>query len=303
MKGLRDVLADTEQRRVAIGHFNASDESTIKTIFETARKLSLTAAREIPVIVGASEGEREFQGAFEVASFVRFLRTHYDYPIFINADHTHSFEKAEEAIEAGFDEVLFDGASLPLQENIAATRRVVEVARRAKRDIIVEGELGYIGSGSVMLDSLPQGAALSEDSITRPEAAATFVHATGVDMFAPAVGNIHGMLKNAPNPHLFIKRIREIKQSVRIPMVLHGGSGIPDQDFVQAIDAGINIIHISTELRRAWRNGIEESLRQSPEEVVPFKLLGPAYERLGQVVDARLRLFNKQAAVLLGTSA
>ncbi|HYL98404.1 MAG TPA: class II fructose-bisphosphate aldolase, partial [Blastocatellia bacterium] len=152
MKTLRGVLAEAETSRVAVGHFNASDESTIKTVFETARALSLSAGRQIPVVIGASESERGFQGAFEVANFVRFLRIRYDYPIFINADHTHSLDKAEEAVKAGFDEILFDGASLPVEDNIASTRRVVELCRRANRDIVVEAELGYIGSGSVILD-------------------------------------------------------------------------------------------------------------------------------------------------------
>jgi fructose-bisphosphate aldolase class II len=241
---LREALDASSRQGRAAGHFNVSDLVTTRAIFETARSLS-TPGRQIPVIVGASEGERDFIGAFEIAHFIRFLRNHYGYPIFVNADHTHTLDRVKEAVAAGFDEILIDGSALSVDANIALTRETVAYVRQHDPEIVVEGEIGSIGSGSVVRDRIPEGVALTPDSITKPEEALEFVRATGVDMFAPAVGNIHGMLRDSPDPHLFIDRIKEIKNAIGIPMVLHGGSGTPDQDFVRAIAAGIPLFTLA----------------------------------------------------------
>ena len=145
----------------------------------------------------------------------------------------------------------------------------------------------------MILKEIPKGAAIKEQDLTKPEEAARFVKETGVDMLAPAVGNIHGMFKNAPNPRLNIKRIQEIKSAVQVPLVLHGGSGISDEDFLAAIDAGINIIHINTEIRVAWRQGLEKGLTEKPEEVAPYKLMQPSLDEIKKVVYNRLALFNR----------
>src|SRR5215471_1163967 len=150
---LRDALDESNRRGTAIGHFNVSDLVTIKAIFETARTLG-TSGRQLPVIVGASEGEREFFGASEIADFIRFLRNHYGYPIFVNADHTHSLDRVEEAVAAGFDEILIDGSALPIDKNIGLTREAVAYIRQEKPQIVVEGEIGSIGSGSVVRDRI-----------------------------------------------------------------------------------------------------------------------------------------------------
>ena len=163
---LREVIDSSAGGGVAIGHFNVSDLVTIKAVFETARRLG-TSDRRFPVIVGASEGEREFIGAFEIADFIRFIRKHYDYPIFINADHTHSLDRVKEAVAAGFDEILIDGSVLPLEANIAMTKEAVSYIREANKEIVVEGEIGSIGSGSVVRDKIPEGVALTEETITK----------------------------------------------------------------------------------------------------------------------------------------
>lgn len=293
MKTLRESLQWAAEHQVAIGHFNITDAVTLRAIFEVASELSVGQEDKIPVIIGVSEGERDFLGVNEAAALVKEIREKHDYPIYLNADHTHSIEKIKEAVEAGFDAVLFDGGKLPLEENIELTKEVVDYVRRVNPEIIVEGEMGYIGSGSSLLKELPKGAALTEASITKAEEAARFVVETGVDMLAPAVGNVHGMLKDAPNPRLFIDRIIEIKKSTNgIPLVLHGGSGTQDEDFLAAIKAGVNVIHISTEIRKAWREGVEEGLKTQPDEVSPAKLLTPALKDMKLVIEKRLRLFN-----------
>ncbi len=268
----------------AIGHFNISDLISLKAIFEAAKELN------VPVIIGTSEGERDFIGAKQSVALVRSLREEYGYPVFVNADHTHSFPKVQEAVVAGYDSIIADFAKLPLEENIKETKRCVEYAKSIRPEIIIEGELGYIGSSSEIFKELPEGAAITAEQMTRPEDAARFVAETGVDMLAPAVGNIHGMFENAPSPRLDIERVKAIKEAVKIPLVLHGGSGILDEDFTAAIAAGISIIHINTEIRRAWKEGMIAGLKG--DSVAPYKLAAPAVDAVKKVVRQRLALFS-----------
>ena len=183
MKTLREVLADADARHVAVGHFNISDLGALKAIFAAARELQL------PVLIGVSEGEREFIGVKTAAALIKSLRDAYDYPIFLNADHTHSLDKAKEAAEAGFDEIIFDNSSLPMDQNIANTKEAVAAIRAINPNIVIEGEIGYIGSNSEIIAAAPANLALST-----PEEAVKFVTETGVDVLAPAVGNMHGLL-------------------------------------------------------------------------------------------------------------
>ncbi len=295
MKTLREIFKEAEDMGRAVGHFNISDSVALRAIFESARELN------VPILIGASEGERDFLGVRQTVALVKSLREEYDYPIFLNADHTHSVEKIKEAVEAGFDAVLFDGSKLPFEENVRLTKEVVQLAKSLNPDVVVEGELGYIGSSSAILKEIPEGAAMKPEDLTSPEQSAIFIKETGIDLFAPAVGNLHGMLVRQStsgggfetiNPRLDINRISEIKKVVGIPLVLHGGSGIVDEDFVAAIKAGITIIHINTEIRLAWRKGIEEGLKNNPDEVAPYKIYPPALEGIKRVVRERLRLFS-----------
>lgn len=284
---LIEIIKKAEENKVAIGHFNVSECAALKGIFQAAQELKL------PVIIGVSEGEREFIGTKRIAAAVKSIREEFNYPIFLNADHTHSFEKIKEAVEAGFDAVLFDAGKLGVEENIKKTKEVVEYVKSVNPEILVEAELGYLGSSSVILKEIPKEATIKKEDLTKPEEAARFVKETGIDLLAPAVGNLHGMLKDAPQPNLDIERIKELKKSAGVPLVLHGGSGISDEDFIKAIDAGISIIHINTELRLAWRKGVEKALFEKPEEIVPYKLLLTVIEEIKKVAGSRLRLFNK----------
>ena len=287
MKNLRQIIQEAGQNKIAVGHFNISDCIALKGIFKAAQELNL------PIIIGVSEGEREFMGVKRAALTVKNLREEFNWPIFLNADHTHSFEKIKEAVEAGFDAVLFDGGKLPMEENIKQTKAVVEYAKSVNPDILVEGELGYIGGSSTILKEVPKDADIAPENLTKPEDAERFIKETGIDLLAPAVGNIHGMFKNAPNPHIDIQRVAALRQAAGAPLVLHGGSGIRDEEFTQAINAGISIIHINTEIRLAWRKGIEKALSEKPDEIVPYKIMPIAIEEIKKVVEQRLRLFNK----------
>lgn len=286
MKKLIEIIKEAEAKKNAIGHFNVSDLAGLKAIFEVARLM------KVPVIIGVSEGERDFLGVRQAAALVRSLREEFNYPIFLNADHTHSLEKVKEAVEAGFSAIMFDVSQLPLEENIKKTKEAVDYIKNVNPEILVEAELGYIKGSSTIL-STSDVLIIKEEDLTKPEEAGQFVKETGIDLLAPAVGNIHGILKDAPQPDLNIERIRQIKSVVGIPLVLHGGSGISDEDFLAAIDAGISIIHINTELRLAWRKGIEMALKAKPDEIVPYKLLPQVIEEIKKVVEYKLKLFNK----------
>ncbi len=287
MSTLREIIQDAQARKVAIGHFNISDLVALKAIFEAARELN------VPVMIGTSESEAQFLDRGEAAALVKMLRQEYDFPIFLNSDHTHSLEEVKKAVAAGYDEILFDAGKLPFEENLRLTKEVVEYVKSINSNIIVEGEIGYIGSASKILTELPEGAALRPEDFTTPEQAAQFVRETKVDLLAPAVGNIHGMIGIGKDPDLDIPRIRAIREAAGVPLVLHGGSGNKDSDFLAAIDAGVAIIHINTEIRVAWRAGLEQGLRNHPGEIAPYKVLPDAVAAVRQVVQARLKLFNK----------
>jgi fructose-bisphosphate aldolase class II len=287
MQSLREVIAEAEQKKVAIGHFNISNSEQLWGIFTAARKLN------VPVIIGVSEGERDFIGVRQAASLVQSLREEFDYPIFINADHTYSFDRVKEAIDAGYDAVIFDGNKVAHEENIRITKQCVEYAHSSGRSVLVEAELGNIGESSKMLDDIPEGAAITEEMLTKSDDLAHFVKETGIDLVAPAVGNLHGMLKHGKNPNLNISRIRELREAGDIPMVLHGGSGISDEDFTAAIEAGIAIVHINTEIRKAYREALQKSLEENADEIAPYRYMKPAIEALSEVVEQRLKLFSR----------
>jgi fructose-bisphosphate aldolase class II len=286
MQTLRNALEQSEKDGVAIGHFNVADLVLLKAVVAAARDL------KVPVAVGASEGEREFFGVKQIAAMVRSLREEYDYPIFLNADHTHSLAHALDVAKAGFDSVVFDLSALPFEQNVRQTKEAVEALKAINPAILVEGEIGDIGTGSEIHETAPD---LSK-GLTSPAQAKEFVESTGIDILAPAVGNMHGMLKSMvqgqTRKRLDIERIAEIKSAVQIPLTLHGGSGTDDEDLRKAIGAGINIVHINTELRVAWRRGLEEGLNKEPDEVVPYKILPFAVRQVEAVARSRLELFN-----------
>src|SRR3984957_8111903 len=297
MNSLRDCLQQAQQSHVAVGHFNISDLVGVKAVFAAAREL------KVPAIVGLSEGEREFVGTRQIAAWVRSLREEFDFPIFLNADHTHSLAKALEAAKAGFDSIVFDLSALPFEENLRQTREAVQKLKAINPDILVEGEIGDIGSGSEIHETAPDLTKFR----TTPDEAKKFIAATGIDILAPAVGNMHGlvpsMVEGKTKKHLDIERIAAIKNETHSLLPLHGGSGPDDGDFVRAIQAGINVVHINTELRLAWRNSLDASLAQHPGEVVPYKILPAVVESIKQVALSRLRLFNGATAQATGKSA
>lgn len=287
MKTLRECVEEADKKGVAIGHFNISNIEALHAIYNAAKSLNL------PIIIGLAEGEAKFVGYSEGVALIRAIRERDNYPIFLNADHHYSFETVKQAIDAGFDAVVVDGAKLSFEENIALTKKCVdyarEVSKRENRDILVEAEIGFIGSGSMMLDKIPDG--VSEETLTTPEDAKRFVEETGADLLAPSIGNVHGMVKSG-NPRLQVDRVKAIREAAGVPLVLHGGSGSMNEDFVACIKSGISTVHINTEIRKAFTEALRKSLADKPEEITPYKYMPPAVEAVQAVVEARLKLFN-----------
>ncbi len=287
MRTLRECIQEAEEKKVAIGHFNISNLEALHAIYRAAKRLS------VPVIIGLSEGEEQFFGRNEAEALIAEIRKKDGYPIFVNADHHHSFESFKQSIDAGYDMAIIDEVKLAMEKNISVVKQCVAYAKKKSekdgRDILVEAELGFIGASSKLLDKLPEG--VSEETMTRSEDAAYFVRETGIDLLAPSVGNVHGIVKGG-NPRLHPDRIKEIRAAAGVPLVLHGGSGIADQDFVAAIQAGISVIHINTEIRMAYHEALQKFLEENPSEVAPYKYLEPAIEAVYKVVLARLKLFN-----------
>lgn len=281
MKTLQEYLKWAEEKKVAIGHFNVSDSEGLKAVVESATALG------VPVIIGVSEGERSFLGVAEIRALVA-VEKEKGLPVFLNGDHTYSIPASMEAIDQKYDALIIDGAEKPFEENVAMTKEVVQYARANHPSMLVEGELGFIGKSSSLHDEIPEG--VSEATQTTPEDAVKFIEETGVDLFAPSVGNIHGLIRSG-EPKLNIERIKAIQEAVKVPLVLHGASGNTDEEVQAAIQAGIRIVHINTELRLAYKEGIKK-LIMSTDEVAPYKFMALGVEEMKKLVTAKLKVFN-----------
>ena len=285
MSRLKQVIMDAEAKGVGIGHFNVSDLQGIKAVVAAAQEL------QVPVIIGVSEGERKFLGAAEVAAIVKIERERTGLPIYLNADHAKSLDGVKEIIDAGFDSVTADASALSLEENIEYIKQCRQYANEKAADILIEGELGNIGVSSQIWENMPEGLETEEENLTNPEVAAQFVRESGVDLLAPAVGSVHGLIKGG-QPKLNINRVGAIRNSVGIPLVLHGASGNTVEEVQSAIKAGCVIVHINTELRVAYRRGLEKALMEHPNEVAPYKYFAEAVEEMKQLVIEKLRMIN-----------
>ena len=289
MKTLAEYVAIAKQNKLAIGHFNVSSIDGIWAVADAGRE------QNTPVIIGVSEGERDFIGVKQVVAIIKSIREERNQPIFLNADHTYSFERVKEAIEAGFDSVIFDGAGLSFEDNLEATKKCVDFAKDHKslsgNKILVEGELGFIGKSSKILDEIPVGAIITKEAMTKPEDAKHFVDETGIDLLAPAIGNIHGIVRGG-DPALNSDRAREICNAISVPIVLHGASGNTASDIRKTIDAGAVIVHVSTELRVAYRAGLMKAFSIDPDEISPYKYFKPAKIAMQRVVEEKINIFG-----------
>ncbi|OGZ98719.1 MAG: hypothetical protein A3C07_00325 [Candidatus Sungbacteria bacterium RIFCSPHIGHO2_02_FULL_47_11] len=290
MISLKEYVMLAAHEQWSVGHFNASELDQFRAIVEACKEAGA------PAFVGTSESEREHLGLAEAVALRDTFRKEYDIPIFLNADHTKSVEAAKKAIDAGYDSVHIDLSKSSLEENIKGTREVVEYTKQKskhrKSKVIVEGEVGYLVTDSSKVYKerieIPQG------SLTKPEEAERFVKETGVEFFAPVVGNLHGIAANEPN--IDFKRIRDIRTVLpeNIGLVLHGGSGIPDEQVRAAVRAGIAVVHINTELRVAFTDALRKSLSEHLDEVAMYKLDEAAGDAMGKTVIDKLKLLGSE---------
>lgn len=276
---LKDYLNKALKESWALPHFNISDAVTLRGICEATKELGS------PLMIGTSEGEREFIGSKQAVALISAFREEYDIPIFLNADHHKSTGLAQEAIDAGYDSVHIDLSVAKLEENIAGTKEVVEHAD----GVSVEGEVGYLVTESSKI--YKEIIEIPPESLTKPEEAERFVKETGVDRFAPAVGNLHGIAANVKK--LDISRIESIRAVIgETAMVLHGGSGTPDNQIKEAIKAGINNVHINTELRVAYSGALRKFLAEHPDETTTYKFFAPVIEAVKQKAAEKIKLFG-----------
>ncbi len=274
---LRDVLGPAEKGRYAVGAFNANNMEIVQAIIEAALE------ERAPVILQASQGAIRYAGLEHIVSLVNTAALGADLPVVLHLDHGTDFDQVMRCIRHGFSSVMYDGSGLPLEENIATTCRVLEVARAV--GVSVEGELGKIG-GTEDDVSVEERDAMYTD----PLEAKRFVDETGVDALAIAIGTAHGPYKGEPK--LDFSRLMKIRELTGVPIVMHGASGVPDEAIKKGIELGVRKINIDTELRQAFTGGIKSFLAAEPENIDPRKILGPAKEAMKAVVKGKMRLFG-----------
>lgn len=288
---LTEILHTAKKEGKAIGHFNISNLEMLKGIVEAVKDINVRLPQSIgAVMIGTSESEAVFIGRKQVVALIQAYRDE-GVPIYLNADHHKSIEAAKEAVDAGYDSVHIDLSKESYEVNLAGTKKVVDYARASGREISVEGELGYLPTDSSKVFS--EAVSINQEDFTKPVEAKEFVERTGINRFAPAVGNFHG-ISTAQEKRLDFLRIKQIRDAIpdEVAMVLHGGSSTSEDQVRQAIQTGINNVHISTELRVAYIEALRKSLISNAEETTPYKLLPPAIEAIKQIVVNKLSLFN-----------
>ncbi len=280
---LKDLLIQAKDGDYALGHFNFSEVTALKAIIAACESL------RSPVFVGTSEGEAGFLGHTRAVGLVAKWKDDLDLPIYLNADHHKTLESAKAAIDAGYDSVQIDEMALSFEENIKLSKQIVDYAKEKNPDISVEGGIGYIRGSS---DLHKERIEIKPEDMTSPEEAVRFVKETGVDRLAIVIGNIHGISLKG-NPKLNLERLKEIHEAVPgVPLTLHGGSGISDEDIAASLSLGMSNIHVNTELRVAFHDALVGTLKRDPDQTTPYKFLGPSLDAVRRVVEKKLRLFG-----------
>lgn len=287
MKNLIYYLKKAHEERFAIGQFNFSTFEQVKGIIAAAQNL------KAPIILGTSEGESKFVGLEEAVALRNVLRNKTGLPIFLNLDHGKSSGYLKEAIAAGYDMVHFDGSKLPLEENIKISQEVVKYAHW--RAVVVEGEVGRFGTDASRMYT--EKFEIKEENLTNVQEAKNYLSNAKVDVLAVNVGTFHGIDISGVSPHIRMDRLQEIKKAIDTPLVLHGGSGTPDEDIKEAIQNGIVKININTETRLAFSSNLRKSLENNKEAIVPYKYLQDAVNAVQLVTEKNIKLFGSEEKV------
>lgn len=275
---MKEMMIQGKKQGYAIGQFNLNNLEYTQAILQAAEE------EKSPVILGVSEGAARYMGGFKtVVMMVKGLMEDYGttVPVAIHLDHGSSFEKCKEAIEAGFTSVMIDASSKPLVENIEITKQVVDFAKQ--HNVSVEAELGVVGGQED--DIIADGVIYAD-----PAECKELVEKTGIDCLAPALGSVHGPYKGEPN--LGFKEMEEISSQSDLPLVLHGGTGIPLKDIQRAISLGTSKINVNTENQIQGTKAVRETLGADTEVYDPRKYLGPMREAIKQTVIGKMREFG-----------
>lgn len=273
----KDLLKEAQSKNKCIPQFNINNLEWTKIILEKCNEL------HYPVILGASEGAIKYMGGYNtVTNIVKGLIDDLEIkiPVILHLDHGSSAESCIKAINSGFTSVMIDASKYSLEDNIKITKEVVDYAHQ--RGVIVEGELGYVGG---VEDNV-----INEVKYTNINDALRYVKDTSIDLFAPAIGNAHGIYSGKPN--LNMKLLEELSDKVNIPLVLHGGSGINDSQIVELIKRGITKININTELQVAWNKGVRLYLNSNKDVYDPRKIILSGKDEIVSVIESKIKLFN-----------
>lgn len=275
----KELLEKAMREKYAVGAFNANNIEMVQAIVEAAEE------ENAPVILQASQGAIKYAGLENITAIVKNAAAMAKVPIALHLDHGTDYEQNVKCLRIGFTSLMFDGSKLPYEENISITRKVVEMGHAV--GVPVEGEIGRIAGTE---DHITVSEV--EASMTEPEEALRFVQDTGVDSLAVAVGSVHRMKKKEAK--LDHERIRNIAELVKIPLVLHGSSGVMDDEMKKGIKEGLCKINVATQLNMAFVEGMKKALNEKPEEVDPRKILAVSKELLKKVVKDRIRVFGSQ---------
>lgn len=270
----KKMLLDAREGHYAVGAFNADNMEMAQGIISAAEEL------HAPVMVQTTWGVLENYGSPEIfAGMIRPLAESSKVPVCLHLDHGNGFAAAVRCVKAGYSSVMVDGSKLPLPENIRISKMTAEMAHAV--GIPVEAELGRVGGQEDNVKA-------DKPVYTDPEEAAEFAAKTGIDSLAVGIGNAHGFYKGTPV--LDVARLHEIRQKVEIPLVLHGSSGLSDEQVRACIEEGICKVNFATELRNAFCNGVREYLESDPDVSDPKKMLRNAREKVKEQVMYRIRV-------------
>jgi len=274
---MNEFLPKAKANKFAVGQFNMNNLEFAQAITDAAIE------EKSPFIFGVSEGALKYMGIEYTVAIAEAAAKKSGLPIALHLDHGSNFDIAMKCIRAGFSSVMFDGSHHPFEENIALTKEIVKAAHAM--GVSVEGELGTIGGVEDDLSVDEEHA-----SLAKPDEAIRFYEETGVDALAIAVGTAHGMYKGEVKIHYDI--IKEVVAKIPVPIVLHGGSGVPDDMIREAIQAGVGKINVNTENQVACTAVIREVLGKDANIIDPRKYLTPARTAMKQVVQEKIRLFG-----------
>ena len=274
---VKDLLLDAQKRGYAVGAFNCNNMEIVQAIVQAA-----TAERS-PVIIQASQGAIKYAGLEYISALGRLAADRAQVPVALHLDHGTSFKQAVQCILNGFSSVMIDGSKLSFEDNVALTLEVLKVASSV--GVSVEAELGKICGTEDDISVCDRDA-----QMTDPLEAQKFVERTGVDALAVAIGTAHGVYKG--KPELDFDRLSKIADLIDIPIVLHGSSGVPEEDIKRAIQYGVRKVNIDTDVRTAFMEGVRKVLEASPGEIDPRKVLGPAREKMEEAIRRKMRTFG-----------